>query len=317
MPGSYAHITLVIEASEKRRLNTISGFPREAIDAANLHLNFLELGCISPDYPYLDLTSSDSKKWADAMHYAHTCRAIYEGIELVRKLPQGLAKQKCLAWIMGYTGHVIADMSIHPVVELKVGKYEENPTQHRRCEMHQDVSIFRRVGTGMPQTANHLRATILTCGAADNPKCLDPDVKSFWEELLRKVHPEIFSDDPPDMDKWHRRCYNILERLLPTTSRFIGFARHVCDGLGFSYPTPDELDKSYIDNLAVPSPEGESRKMHYDDIFDLAIKNVQQEWLKVTRQALGYGDLFAFRDDEWNLDTGRNEEEKLVFWKVA
>jgi len=104
---------------------------------------------------------------------------------------------------------------------------------------------------------------------------------------------------------------------LPTTSRFIGFARHVCDGLGFSYPTPDELDKSYIETLSIPSPEGESGKMHYDDIFDLAIKNVQQEWLKVARQALGYGDLFAFRDDEWNLDTGRNKEEKLVFWKVV
>ena len=55
MPGSYAHITLVNEASEKRRLKGIAGFPREAVDAAGLHLNFLELGCISPDYPYLML----------------------------------------------------------------------------------------------------------------------------------------------------------------------------------------------------------------------------------------------------------------------
>lgn len=317
MPGSYAHITLVNEASEKRRLNSISGFPREAIDAASLHLNFLELGSISPDYPYLDLASTDSKEWADAMHYTHTCQAIYEGIELVRKLPPGLAKQKCLAWIMGYTGHIVTDMSIHPVVEIRVGEYAQNSTEHRRCEMHQDVYIFPRVGTGMPQTANHLKATILTCCAADDPKCLDPDVKKIWEELLRTVHPGIFSDDPPDMDKWHRRCYNILERLLPTTSRFVGFARHVCDGLGFSYPASADLDLSYIENLTVPSPGGESRKMGYDDIFDLAIKNVQQEWLTITRQALGQGDIFALRDDEWNLDTGRNEEEELVFWKVA
>ena len=317
MPGSYAHITLVNEASEKRRLKNISGFPPEAIEAAGLHLNFLELGSISPDYPYLDLASGDSKKWADAMHYTHTCQAIYEGIELVRQLPQGLAKGKCLAWIMGYTGHVIADMSVHPVVELRVGPYEGNSTQHRRCEMHQDVFIFQRIGTGMPQTANHLRATILTCGAVDNRERLDPDIKKLWEVLLRKVHPEIFSGDPPDMDKWHRRCYNILERLLPATSRFIGFARHVCDGLGFLYPTPNELDASYIENLAVPSPGSESCKMHYNDIFDLAIRNVQQGWLRVTRRALGYGDLIAFQDDEWNLDTGRDEEEKLVFWKVA
>jgi hypothetical protein len=48
MPGSYAHITSVNESSEKRRLINIPGFPREAIDAANLHFKFLELGGISP-----------------------------------------------------------------------------------------------------------------------------------------------------------------------------------------------------------------------------------------------------------------------------
>jgi hypothetical protein len=57
MPGSYAHITVVNIASEKRRLYLKKNFPREAIDAANLNVNFLELGCISPDYPYLDIAS--------------------------------------------------------------------------------------------------------------------------------------------------------------------------------------------------------------------------------------------------------------------
>jgi hypothetical protein len=66
MPGSYAHITMVNQAAEKRRLLEITGFPREDIDAAGLQAKFLELGCVSPDYPYLDITSGDSKKWADA-----------------------------------------------------------------------------------------------------------------------------------------------------------------------------------------------------------------------------------------------------------
>jgi hypothetical protein len=321
MPGSYAHITLVNLASEKRRLSGIDGFPREAIDAANLHLNFLELGCISPDYPYLDVTSGDSKKWADAMHYTHTCQAIYVGAELVRGLSHGLAKDKCLAWLMGYTAHVITDMCIHPVVELKVGQYKGNETPHRRCEMHQDAYIFRRIGTGMPQTAEHLRSTILTCGAANNDKQLDPDLRALWRELLRTVYPKAFSDDPPEMDKWHQRCYTILERLLPTSSRFVGFARHVCDGLGFSYPTPDEIEKeAYIENLRVPASDGVERRMHYDDIFNLAIGRVQQVWLDVTCHALGQKDLVAFRNEEWDLDTGRNKLDmgkRLVFWEVA
>jgi hypothetical protein len=317
MPGSYAHITLVNEASEKRRLKGIAGFPREAIDAASLHLNFLELGCISPDYPYLDLTSGDSKKWADAMHYTHTCNAIFVGADLVRKLPQGMAKEKCLAWLMGYTAHVITDMCVHPVVELKVGPYAGNETPHRRCEMHQDAYIFRRIGTGMPQVAGHIKATILTCGASDDPKRLDPDLKKLWTELLKTVHPKAFVDDPPDMDKWHQKCYTILEKILPTSSRFVGFARHACDGLGFSYPTPAKIAmKGYIENLTVPG----GKSMHYDDVFNLAIERVHQVWLEVTRYALGQGDLLAFRNDEWDLDTGRNKldaKNRLVFWEVA
>jgi hypothetical protein len=318
MPGSYAHITLVNVASEKRRLSNIERFPREAIEAANLHVNFLELGGIGPDYPYLDIASEDSKKWADAMHYTHTCQTIYVGAELVRGLPQGHVKDRCLAWLMGYAAHVVTDMCIHPVVELKVGQYKGNETPHRRCEMHQDTYIFRRMGT---EIADHIKATILTCGASADPMELDQDVKALWEEILRTVHPAAFAEDPPDLDKWHRRCYLILQKLLPTSSRLVGFARHVCDGLGFSYPTPDQIEReAYIENLKVPSPEGEERRMHYDDIFDLAINNVQQIWHVVTRHALGQGDLIAFRNEEWDLDTGRNKldaKNRRVFWEVV
>lgn len=320
MPGSYAHITVVNEASEKRRLLRIPDFPRAAIDAAGLNLNFLELGCISPDYPYLDVTSGDSKKWADAMHYTHTGQAIFAGAELVRTLPAGREKQKCLAWLMGYAAHVVTDMCVHPVVELKVGPYKGNETAHRRCEMHQDAYIFRRVGTGMPQTADHLKATILTCGDTKNPDQLDNDIKNLWQDLLRTVHPQAFKDDPPDMNKWHRRCYDILQKFLPTSSRFVGFARHACNDKGLMYPTPAEIDKKeYIDSLLVPSTAGQEKRMSYDDIFDFAIERVQREWVGVTRYALGLADTIPYRNDEWDLDTGRNKlaGNKLVFWEVA
>ncbi len=322
MSGSYAHITLVNLASEKRRLSGIAGFPREAVDAANLQSRFLELGSISPDYPYLDIMSGDSKVWADAMHYTHTCQAIYMGAELVRKLPQGITKDKCIAWLMGYTAHVVTDMCIHPVVELKVGPYKGNETAHRRCEMHQDAYIFRlHMGTEMPQTADHLRATILTCGSSRDPKRLDPVVKKLWNQLLKKVYPQAFVDDPPDMDKWHRRCYTILEKLLPTSRRFVGFARHACDGVGLYYPTPDEIEKgAYIENLKVPAPEGIGRRMHYDDIFAFTIERTRQVWLDLMRYVLGQGGVIEFRNEEWNLDTGRNQvgdQTKVIFWGLA
>ncbi len=320
MPGSYAHITLVNLASEKRRLAQLQGFPREVIDAMNLHVNFLELGSISPDYPYLDILSNDSKKWADAMHYTHTGPAISAGAELVRGLPAGRVKEKCLAWLMGYTAHVVTDMCIHPVVELKVGPYAGNETAHRRCEMHQDAYIFRRMGTGMPQTADHLKATILTCGEGPDQKNLEGDIQRLWRDVLKKVHPQTFADDPPDMNKWHRRCYDILQKFLPTSSRFVGFARHACNDKGLLYPTPDEIDRgAYIDNLRVPSQTGQDRRMTYDEIFNQAIAKVQQQWLLVARYAIGQSDTLVMKNDEWDLDTGRNKlaANKLVFWEVA
>jgi hypothetical protein len=251
------------------------------------------------------------------MHYTHTCRAICVGADLVSELPKGTVKEKCLAWYMGYTAHVVTDMCIHPVVELKVGPYTGNETPHRRCEMHQDAYIFRRIGAGMPQVANHIRTTILRCGSPEDPHRLDSDIKKLWEQLLKTVHPEAFGDDPPDLDKWHRRCYMILEKILPTSSRFVGFARHACDDAGLLYPTPDELATGeYIENLNAPG----QKRMHYDAIFDFAIDRVQQVWLDVTRYALRRRDLLAFRDEEWDLDTGRNKSDtdnRLVFWGVA
>jgi len=320
MPGSYAHIAVVNIASEKRRLVRIPGFPRPAIDAAGLNLNFLELGSISPDYPCLAATSADSKKWADAMHSTHTGPAIFAGAELVRDLPSGRVKEKCLAWLMGYAAHAVTDMCVHPVIELKVGPYKGNETAHRRCEMHQDAYIFSRIGKGMPQTAGHLKSTILTCNDQEAPDLLDIDIRAIWQELLRKVHPRAFQDDPPDMNKWHRRCYDILQTFLPTSNRFVGFARHACNDKGFLYPTPAEVDKKvYIESLVVPSAPGQLRIMSYNDIFNYTVERVQREWVGVTRYALGLDDTITCRNDEWDLDTGRDKlaGNKLVFWEFA
>ena len=305
MPGSYAHIALANLASEKHRLEAIPGFPRDAINAANLHTKFLNLGSISPDYPYLDILSGDSLSWADAMHYTHTCKDICIGTELFRSISGEPARGKCLSWLMGYTAHVVTDMCIHPVIELKVGPYESNKTNHRKCEMHQDAYIFPRIGVGMPQTSEYLKNTIGNCGMPGNPSRLDNDVKTLWQLVLQDVYPPDYTSNPPALDQWHRRCKTVLEKLLPTSSRFVGFARHVCNGCGLLYPMPNEINRTYIDALRTPNPATSS--MSYDQIFDTAMKKVQGVWLEVTRYALGLNDQLLFKDEEWNLDTGKDD----------
>ena len=66
-------------------------------------------------------------------------------------------------------------------------------------------------------------------------------LRIYGRKYSRKCIWMILSAIPPDLDKWHRRCYTILEKLLPTSSRMVAFARHVCDGLGLYYPTQKNL----------------------------------------------------------------------------
>ena len=142
MSGAYTHITLQNEMREPSRLEAIPGFPTDAIIAVLDYFKFCELGAVSPDYPYLAVDDGAAAQWADTMHLIRSGEMIKAGIRRLRR-EEGEAQQKGLAWLLGYSGHVAADVTLHPVIAMKVGPYEENKTAHRVCEMHQDVYIFR------------------------------------------------------------------------------------------------------------------------------------------------------------------------------
>lgn len=133
MPGAYAHITLVNMLREPKRLESIKSFPTDAISAILDYFKFCELGAVSPDYPYLALGDSNAKKWADEMHYTRTGSMIHAGVRLLKNM-QGESKRKGLAWLLGYSAHVATDVTIHPVVELKVGDYDNHKTGSERSQ---------------------------------------------------------------------------------------------------------------------------------------------------------------------------------------
>jgi hypothetical protein len=56
------------------------------------------------------------------------------------------------------------DVSIHPIVELKVGKYAKNKRAHRECEMHQDAYIFQGLNRGEVGSSPHFNSGIARCG---------------------------------------------------------------------------------------------------------------------------------------------------------
>ena len=126
MPGAYAHIAIVNDA--QKRVDSVSLQKQTAL-ALGRYLKYVELGAVGPDYPYLALKQA---KWADNMHYLNTADVLRTGVAEVRALSEP-ERSIATAWFMGIAAHMTADMTIHPVVELKVGPYQANQGEHRKC----------------------------------------------------------------------------------------------------------------------------------------------------------------------------------------
>lgn len=308
MSGAYAHITVVNEFRNTDKLLAIPGFPVEAAKAYLSWFKYVELGAVSPDYPYLAVANADAAEWADLMHYTHTGKMVQEGARLLRATV-GKKKNKCLAWLMGYASHVTTDVTVHPVVELKVGPYAENKSDHRTCEMHQDAFIFQRLGLGGVGVSDHLCSGIGACSLPDDDDLLDADIIEFWMALLNAVHPEKFAENPPDIHKWHERFNEIVAAIAAAGGHLLPFARHVAADAGLLYPSTSQIDRQYIDDLRVPGGT-----MDYEDLFNLAVGNVATVWSEIAVGALQNDDAILARFGEWNLDTGKDQNHKLVFW---
>ncbi len=309
MSGAYTHITLENVMAEPERLEGIPDFPEDAIVTILDFFKFCELGAVSPDYPYLALDDSGAAVWADEMHYTRTGEMIHSGINHLREM-EGEAQQKGLAWLLGYAAHVATDVTIHPVVMKKVGPYEENKSGHRICEMNMDAYIFQRLNLGDIGLSEHLDSGIAMCGDPDDPDLLDPDVKGLWEKMFQDIYPDEFESNPPDIDKWHRRFKVMVGDIASSGNILMPIARHVAANKGLVYPLKDEVDMEYIEDLETPESP-----IHFDDLFDRAVTNIEGMWSLVARAVLAGDDSYLEQIGNWNLDTGRDENDQLVYWE--
>lgn len=304
MPGAYAHITLVNILKEPQRLERVAKFPHAAISAVLDHFIFCELGAVSPDYPYLCVGDKKAARWADAMHYDRTGETLHAGIQAAANL-RGEDQRKALAWLLGYTAHIGADVTIHPVVELKVGNYATNKNAHRTCEMHQDAHIFQRLGVGDIGLSEHLDSGIGKCGYNG---VLDATIANVWNNMLQTVHKDEYERNPPHSSKWHTGFTKVVDAI-EEGNRLMPMARHLAAGCGLTYPEVKDIDHQYISGLSTPNG-----KMSYDDIFDQTVKNVAALWSTVARGVLHNDTAYLTQIANWNLDTGRDNKGKLVFW---
>lgn len=308
MPGGYAHLTAVNELKTPQRLEAIGGFPLEAIPALLDYFKFCEAGAVAPDYPYLAIGDHDAQSWGSAMHHTATGKVIQKGIEHLRVL-DGEAKRKGISWLLGYTAHVVADVTIHPVVNLKVGPYEQNKKDHRVCEMNQDAYIFQRLNLGAIGLSEHIDSGIGRCVDQENSGKFDRDVEQLWQSILKTVYDDEYRHNRPDIDKWQRRFSFVVDKIAEEGGRLIPIARHVAADAGLVYPSEDEVDPQYIEELETPDGP-----RHYNDIFDKMLAHLEGKWSVVARGAFSIDDAYLEEIGYWNLSTGLDENDNFVFW---
>lgn len=309
MPGAFAHLSLVGSLTESNLLKMATGFTPEAKAALLKATYFCDLGAVSPDYPYLDIINNNNAAgWADLMHYKKTGQMIKTGVEIVRQLKDS-KRMKAFAWLLGYTAHVIADVTIHPVVEMKVGPYEQNKTLHRVCEMHQDAYIFpKTLNVGAVGLSEYLDSGIRLCSVPDNKHRLDPVISDVWHNMLKACHPGEYRENKPDMDSWHSAFIKTIDIAEESGSIFAA-ARHLAVSQGLTYPAEDEIDQQYIDNL-----QTHHGPMSYDAIFGRAKKNVLDIWSVVAAGIFSDDREYETKIIDWNLDTGKDAHGNLTFW---
>lgn len=307
MSGGYTHITLAQLAIEEVRNRREGLLHNDAKKALGYWKKFCIVGAVAPDYPYLDVLDSNSCAWADAMHKGHAVTLLRNGIVKIRDMKDDNVCQKCMAWLFGFAAHVATDGTIHPVVNLKVGPYEQNKTEHRRCEMSQDVYVHSRLNMGVLDFNRQISTNVNDTSDTVDRHRMDSDVAQLWQDLLVGVYASLDSSlGSPKVHGWHgamRRMMKVGE----SGHVLFAFARHVAANQGLVYPAVSETQ--YTQGLNVPG----GRIMDFKEIFDKALNNIVELWgwlaLSLQNRESRLDTLTS-----WSLDTGINENNHMIYW---
>lgn len=320
MPGTFAHITLVDTICENADvLDGIDTLTPSMKRAFMRFSNFCELGAISPDAPYLRLLSKDATRWANVMHYWKPADFIRHAVPYVNAMDFRVTDtQKCFAWLFGYTAHVVADFTVHPVINQRVGPYEQNKRMHRLCEMNEDVYIFHKLGLGDISTAEYIkRCGIESCADGSDEDKLDPVIRKLWRDCLEGYSPNTIKmkeglPEPkgdPDPDEWFDHYLDTIDDFVEEGGKLPLLCRYIAEAESLVYPKLKEVDQSFIQDLKTPN----GATITYDEAFERARQNVIRTWRELGA-AFDAGDASLFTLANGDLDTGVAENDQSIFW---
>ena len=303
MAGCYTHLTVVSKILDKRVLKKI-GVDASISKALREWSNYALLGAVSPDLPYLGM----GKPWADRFHYEKTSQIVREGlIALFGKLLDDVHSQKQMAWLFGYATHLVTDLYIHPVIEKKVGPYAENKTEHRTCEMNQDVWILKKEMFDDVGRCEIFDNTIKTCTETGaEGYFVDEAISEFWKTLIKKAYSPRRS---PSSKRWYFCFVTLMDKFAENPDKHLIITRTLLKNFHYGYPS--EPDMNYVDNLQ--RPNGESVDFHA--VFNEAVEKAKVYWAQMAN-AVRSKDVSCFTLPDGNLDTGKllSDPEASIFW---
>lgn len=294
MAGAFTHILICDVAKRRRGLN----LPLRQL--LNKYSEFLFLGAVSPDLPYLSFKTGTTN-WADVMHYEKTNGIAINGhVDLKgRWATHQPSDEMLLAWLLGFVSHLVTDATIHPVVQATVGEYSTHKEQHRTCEMTQDSLIFNEVKKN-DATYAEFSQILMFCAKSTDFQTL----MGFWKKQLRATYPGKEDDFNPEL--WFT-TYTAAIDVAEGGSGIVAFFRHAGLGEKFLYHNKAELLAKYPQNcesynkkVMLPiNGTGTFKK----ECFERAVQNVMDAWTYLF-DGLTNDSIVAEIIKNWNLDTG-------------
>ncbi len=295
MAGPFTHF-IICDAA--KRAATIPDTELKRL--LNKHSEFLFLGASCPDLPYLSFKTG-SVNWADLMHYEKTNGIVINGYEELKKVwkDKGVSDEIKLVWLFGFISHLVADATIHPIVQAIVGPYEQNKEEHRLCEMTQDSLIFNERKNTELRYAEFSSALKFCSKSGHFERLMD-----FWSEQAVKTYYD--KDDVPHPKLWFTTYAEAIDAA-EGGSGIVALFRHLEIGGEFIYKTKEEIVSNHPQYYEkyfakIKLPQGKIGFFPKDG-FERAVNNVIDVWNKLFA-GLGSGIDVAGIIRNWNLDTG-------------
>jgi hypothetical protein len=318
MAGPFTHLAVVNVLFQSD--GGVAELDKSMRIAVRLFANYCELGAVSPDCPSLVFTDASAKGWGNVMHYWKTSNIIRQAVPFIHEMNYSTRDaRKCMAWLFGYTAHVVTDLTVHPVVAKLVGDYKQNKTKHGQCELNQDAYIFPRMNLGDVTRAEFISdCGIKTCCQAGSKK-LDPVIDSLWKQSLAEIKIGDINmangaappTKPPAPAKWFAYYVELMDRFAEEGGKLPILSRLLTNS-GLAYPDADKVDMKFVE--ALPTPTGET--IHYQHLFEKAVENTKNAWANLN-MALASGVANDFDLPNADLDTGKTESGDSIYWKTT